>query len=110
MTERLKALADAGAASSWVRLEPISMQGLGSATAVIRDAAEATSATRRSADATGRVIVAAFTEFGLDRLAGDRHTYRAYPGAGHTLDFEPDRAPYLNDLLGWLSAMVRPVP
>ena len=43
-------------------------------------------------------------------LAGDRNTYRAYPGAGHTLDFEPDRAPYLNDLLGWLSTTVRPVP
>jgi hypothetical protein len=25
-------------------------------------------------------------------------TYRAYPGAGHTLDFEPDRAQYLADL------------
>jgi alpha-beta hydrolase superfamily lysophospholipase len=31
-------------------------------------------------------------------------TYRAYPGAGHTLDFEPDRAQYLADLVGWLSA------
>jgi alpha-beta hydrolase superfamily lysophospholipase len=43
-------------------------------------------------------------------LTGDRNTYRGYPGAGHTLDFEPDRAPYLHDLLGWLSATVRPVP
>jgi alpha-beta hydrolase superfamily lysophospholipase len=43
-------------------------------------------------------------------LAGDHNTYRAYPGAGHTLDFEPDRAPYLGDMLGWLSTMVRPVP
>jgi alpha-beta hydrolase superfamily lysophospholipase len=43
-------------------------------------------------------------------LAGERNTYRGYPGAGHTLDFEPDRAPYLNDLLGWLSATARPVP
>jgi acylglycerol lipase len=31
-------------------------------------------------------------------------TYRAYPGAGHTLDFEPDRARYLDDMLAWLSA------
>ena len=46
----------------------------------------------------------------FDGLAGDHHTYRAYPGAGHTLDFEPDRAPYVDDLLGWLSAAVRPVP
>ena len=37
-------------------------------------------------------------------------TYRAYPGAGHTLDFEPDRAQYLADLLGWLSARAGPAP
>ena len=42
---------------------------------------------------------------------GDQHSsYRAYPGAGHTLDFEPDRTRYLDDLLGWLSATVRPGP
>lgn len=39
---------------------------------LFRDAAEATRATRRSAEATSRVIVAAFTEFGLDRLVGER--------------------------------------
>jgi alpha-beta hydrolase superfamily lysophospholipase len=33
-------------------------------------------------------------------------TYRVYPGAGHTLDFEPDRGRYLADLLEWLSARV----
>jgi acylglycerol lipase len=33
-------------------------------------------------------------------------TYLAYPGAGHTLDFEPDRSRYLADLLGWLSARI----
>jgi lysophospholipase len=38
------------------------------------------------------------------RLGVQDKTYRAYPGAGHTLDFEPDRAQYLADLLGWLSA------
>jgi alpha-beta hydrolase superfamily lysophospholipase len=27
----------------------------------------------------------------------------AYPGAGHTLDFEPDRSRYLADMLAWLS-------
>ena len=30
----------------------------------------------------------------------------AYPGAGHTLDFEPDRSRYPADMLGWLSARV----
>ena len=44
------------------------------------------------------------------RLAGDHNTYRAYPGAGHTLDFEPDRGRYLGDMLAWLSTMVRPGP
>jgi alpha-beta hydrolase superfamily lysophospholipase len=40
----------------------------------------------------------------FDRLAVEDKTYRAYAGAGHTLDFEPDRTPYLNDMLTWLSA------
>jgi acylglycerol lipase len=35
-------------------------------------------------------------------------TYRSYPGAGHTLDFEPDRTRYLADMLDWLSARVHP--
>jgi len=39
----------------------------------------------------------------FDRLGVEDKTYRAYVGAGHTLDFEPDRAPYLADLLGWLA-------
>jgi alpha-beta hydrolase superfamily lysophospholipase len=40
------------------------------------------------------------------QLGGELTTYRAYPGAGHTLDFEPDRGRYLADLRGWLSARV----
>src|SRR5829696_8501944 len=40
----------------------------------------------------------------FDRLEVEDKTYRAYAGAGHTLDFEPDRAPYLADLLGWVAA------
>jgi EAL and modified HD-GYP domain-containing signal transduction protein len=39
---------------------------------LFRDSGEATHASRRSADATSRVIVAAFTDFGLDELVGDR--------------------------------------
>jgi alpha-beta hydrolase superfamily lysophospholipase len=46
----------------------------------------------------------------FDGLGGPDTTYRAYPGAGHTLDFEPDRTRYLSDMLTWLSAMVRPGP
>jgi len=44
------------------------------------------------------------------RLGVEDKTYRAYPGAGHTLDFEPDRAQYLDDMLAWLSTTVRPRP
>jgi alpha-beta hydrolase superfamily lysophospholipase len=29
-------------------------------------------------------------------------TYQAYAGAGHTLDFEPDRIRYVSDMLEWL--------
>jgi acylglycerol lipase len=42
----------------------------------------------------------------FSRLAVQDKTYIAYPGAGHTLDFEPDRGRYLADLLGWLSDRV----
>jgi lysophospholipase len=43
-------------------------------------------------------------------LGVDDKTYRAYPGAGHTLDFEPDRTRYVADLLDWLAARVPPPP
>ena len=46
----------------------------------------------------------------FDGLGGQHSSYRSYPGAGHTLDFEPDRTRYLDDLLAWLSATVRPGP
>jgi acylglycerol lipase len=39
----------------------------------------------------------------FSRLGVEDKTYVAYPGAGHTLDFEPDRTPYLADMLAWLS-------
>jgi alpha-beta hydrolase superfamily lysophospholipase len=39
-------------------------------------------------------------------LSVEDKSYLAYPGAGHTLDFEPDRTQYLADMLGWLSARV----
>jgi acylglycerol lipase len=44
----------------------------------------------------------------FERIGGEDKTYRAYPGAGHTLDFEQDRAQYLGDMLAWLSTTVRP--
>jgi acylglycerol lipase len=44
----------------------------------------------------------------FERLGVEDKTYRAYPGVGHGLDFAPDRAEYLADLLGWLSARVSP--
>jgi acylglycerol lipase len=41
-----------------------------------------------------------------ERLDVQDKTYRAYPGAGHTLDFEPDRSRYLADMLTWLSTRI----
>jgi alpha-beta hydrolase superfamily lysophospholipase len=44
----------------------------------------------------------------FEQLGVEDKTYRAYPGVGHGLDFAPDRAEYLADLLGWLSARISP--
>jgi len=46
------------------------------------------------------------TRHWFSRLGVEDKTYRAYPGAGHTLEFEPDRRRYLADMVGWLSARV----
>jgi lysophospholipase len=46
----------------------------------------------------------------FEQLDVEDKTYRAYPDVGHSLDFAPDRAEYLADLLGWLSARVSPKP
>ena len=43
------------------------------------------------------------TRHWFSRLGVEDKTYVAYPGAGHTLDFEPDRTRYLADMLAWLS-------
>jgi acylglycerol lipase len=40
------------------------------------------------------------------QLGVEDKTYLAYPGASHTLDFEPDRTRYLADMLAWLSDRV----
>jgi acylglycerol lipase len=42
----------------------------------------------------------------FERLDLQDKTYRSYPGAGHTLDFEPDRSRYLADMLTWLSTRI----
>jgi lysophospholipase len=46
----------------------------------------------------------------FSRLGVEDKTYRAYPGAGHTLDFEPDRGPYVADMLAWLAARASSSP
>ena len=38
----------------------------------------------------------------FSRLGTEDKTYLAYPSAGHTLDFEPDRARYVADMLSWM--------
>jgi len=50
-----------------------------------------------------KMVDVAGTRRWFSRLAVEDKTYVAYPGAGHTLDFEPDRTRYLADLLAWLS-------
>ena len=39
----------------------------------------------------------------FSKLGVEDKAYVAYPGAGHTLDFEPDRTRYLADMVAWLS-------
>jgi acylglycerol lipase len=53
-----------------------------------------------------KMMEVAGTRRWFSRLGVEDKTYVAYPGAGHTLDFEPDRSRYLADLLAWLSARV----
>jgi acylglycerol lipase len=53
-----------------------------------------------------KMMDVAGTRSWFSRLGVEDKTYRAYPGAGHTLDFEPDRRQYLADMVGWLSARV----
>jgi acylglycerol lipase len=42
------------------------------------------------------------------RLGVEDKAYQAYAGAGHTLDFEPDRTRYVADMLDWLAARAAP--
>jgi acylglycerol lipase len=48
------------------------------------------------------------TQRWFSALGVEDKTYVSYPGAGHTLDFARDRAAYVADMLGWLSARVPP--
>ena len=45
----------------------------------------------------------AATRAWFDGLGAPDATYVGYPGAGHTLDFEPERGRYLADLRTWLA-------
>jgi len=55
-----------------------------------------------------RMMDVSATRRWFEQLGVRDRTYRAYPGVGHTLDFEPDRGAYLDDLLTWLSARAAP--
>jgi c-di-GMP-related signal transduction protein len=63
---------------------------------LFRDSAAATRATERSAEATGRVIVSAFTEFGLDQLVGERACFinvtREFLTGEFPIPFDPDQS------------------
>ena len=49
-----------------------------------------------------RMMDVAGTRRWFASLGAEDKTYQAYAGAGHTLDFEPDRTRYLSDMLEWL--------
>jgi alpha-beta hydrolase superfamily lysophospholipase len=53
-----------------------------------------------------RIIDNAATRRYLDRFATKDKTVREYPGAHHTLEFEPGGPPFLLDLLTWIGARV----
>lgn len=63
---------------------------------LFRDALHARAASRRSAEATSRVIVAAFTDFGLDQLVGSRACFinvtREFLVGELPVPFAPDQA------------------
>ena len=60
-----------------------------------------------------RIVHNARTLESFEKMAGsdDRHLIE-YPGAHHTLEFEPDPTRYARDLIGWLDrfAASRPRP
>ena len=41
------------------------------------------------------------------RTAASRRTLVEYPGAAHTLEFEPDPLPYFADLTNWIGAVTK---
>ncbi len=50
-----------------------------------------------------RIIDNSRTRRFVDRFASIDRQVIEYPGAGHTLEFEPDPEPFLADLCGWLA-------
>ena len=56
--------------------------------------------------AVDKMMDVAGTRRWFESLGVEDKTYRAYAGAGHTLDFEPDRRRYLADMVGWLEVRV----
>ena len=63
---------------------------------LFRDTRQATRATQRSAEATGRVIISAFTEFGLERIVGARACFinvtREFLVGELPVPFEPNQS------------------
>jgi alpha-beta hydrolase superfamily lysophospholipase len=52
-----------------------------------------------------RILDNARTRAYFERFAGENKTLIEYPGANHTLEFEPDPEPFINDLIGWLGEL-----
>jgi alpha-beta hydrolase superfamily lysophospholipase len=54
-----------------------------------------------------RIIDNAATRAYVEQFASSARTVREYPEACHTLEFEPDRAQIVDDLLAWLRGLSR---
>jgi alpha-beta hydrolase superfamily lysophospholipase len=52
-----------------------------------------------------RILDNARTRAYFEQFAGENKTLIEYPGANHTLEFEPDPEPFINDLIGWLGEL-----
>lgn len=55
-----------------------------------------------------RIIDNAATKRFVERFHGAERTVVEYPGAHHTLEFEPGGPPFVDDLLKWLAERTAP--
>ncbi len=52
-----------------------------------------------------RILDNARTKAYFEKFASENKRLIVYPDAHHTLEFEPDPEPFINDLIAWLNEM-----